>query len=1037
MASPKKTKNTVIEEPVVEEPKGRTFNLPGEGSLIWEILGTVTGLFGLFLLVSLVIGPEGQALVGVGALLAEFLQVLLGRFVSFLVPASVFIFAFQLFRARLTRISPSPMIGSVLLIMAITGLIALPYADVIDKEIEKLAVQNAGIVGSSMVNWDGLRLYDIFGSIGASMILVCLGLIGIVLITNKKVSVLFQLAYGAFRRESAGGAAVLGPPVDFPEPVEENPKKKSRLEKMMDDTPVEEPPFTGVDGNEEEDVPMEAREGKGFFGWFGRKKEPLLADPDPQEDEDPVGDYLDDLETYDADALAAARALEEARIDEEYERALCEEEERLARGEELDIDEYGDDDELENKDIVFQDCTNPLDVISGNPANEDQLADGLAKLFPNRWEKEGEELVRKDPNKKEKTDEEIRDAAEDRAFRQADMGLFDEAEQEVIDFQGDDDPLFSGELDTRPAGPLAAQEAATHSALELDSKIAERNRQLAEYKLPDIQILEDPPKVDHRMSRDEMLEMSQMLEQTFTDFSIKVKVVEVKQGPVVTRFELKPAPGVKVSRITSLEHDIALAMKAQSVRIVAPIPGKAAVGIEIPNKKRSGVYVKELVSCSEFWDHPSPLGLALGKTIDGQPYFADLKKMPHLLIAGATGAGKSVCLNTIICSFLYRMRPDRLRLLMIDPKRVELSVYGNIPHLLSPVVCEPKCAAAALQWAVEEMENRYKRLVAFNVRNIDGYNDIVLSPEKQLRHKGKKLDYMAHIVIVVDEFADLMVVAKGEVEESIQRLAQMARAVGIHLILATQRPSVNVITGIIKANFPTRIAFQVSQKVDSRTIIDANGAEGLLGRGDMLYAPAGAQKPIRIQGAFLSDEEVEKITDHCREQADPMYEVEEFQPLLSEKEQREIAKMMGGSMESMDDLDLQDRILHGTNRTMGKVTAGMFVPHEGGSANAGEDEIDEALVRAAARLVFEARRGSTSLLQRRLKVGFARAGRLMDMLENMGVVGPYQGSKPRDLMVDCDLALEQLDALEQQIQQTGSSRAAAQALDGVEPENEE
>jgi S-DNA-T family DNA segregation ATPase FtsK/SpoIIIE len=296
---------------------------------------------------------------------------------------------------------------------------------------------------------------------------------------------------------------------------------------------------------------------------------------------------------------------------------------------------------------------------------------------------------------------------------------------------------------------------------------------------------------------------------------------------------------------------------------------------------------------------------------------------------------------------------------------------------------------------------------------------------------------MPHMVVVVDELADLMVVAKNEVEESIQRLAQMARAVGIHLILATQRPSVDVITGIIKANFPTRVAFQVRQKVDSRTILDQGGAEALLGRGDMLYAPAGAGKPIRVQGAFLSDEEVLRIVEHCKAHAEPMYDVEEFEPLLSEKEKKELAKLMGAP-ESMEDLDAQDRVVRGTNKTMGKVSAGLFVPHEGGSAGAEDDEIDEALVRAAARVILEGRKGSTSLVQRRLKVGFARAGRLMDMLEEMGIVGPYKGSKPREILVDCDAALAQLDLLEQQINTNGGdSRSAALILDGDDNESVE
>lgn len=545
--------------------------------------------------------------------------------------------------------------------------------------------------------------------------------------------------------------------------------------------------------------------------------------------------------------------------------------------------------------------------------------------------------------------------------------------------------------------------------------------------LPDIALLDDPPQVDTRMPREEILEISQTLERTLGEFGITAKVVEVRQGPVVTRFELKPAAGVKVSRIVGLEHDLAMALRASSIRIQAPIPGKAVVGVEVPNRQRQTVYLRELIGCTEFWDHPSPLAFSLGKTIEGAPFFCDLKRMPHLLIAGATGTGKSVCLNSILCSLIYRQRPDRLKLVMVDPKRVELSIYDDIPHLIAPVVCEPKRAAAALAWAVEQMEERYKLLVEFNVRNIDGYNAIAEHPEKNMKLRGKKVEPMPHMVVVVDELADLMITSKADVEESIQRLAQMARAVGIHLILATQRPSVNVITGIIKANFPSRIAFQVSQKVDSRTILDQNGAEALLGRGDMLFSAGGVQKPMRIQGCFVSDQEVERIADHWRAQSPPLYEIEEFEPLLSEKEKRELAKLMGNP-ESLDDLDMQDGMVkgpsRGTNRVMGTVTQGTFIPHRGGSANADDGEIDDALVRAAARTILEARKGSTSLVQRRLKVGFARAGRLMDMLQEMGIVGAYNGSKPREILVDPEAALAQLDALEVSLAPGGAKRAA-------------
>jgi S-DNA-T family DNA segregation ATPase FtsK/SpoIIIE len=518
------------------------------------------------------------------------------------------------------------------------------------------------------------------------------------------------------------------------------------------------------------------------------------------------------------------------------------------------------------------------------------------------------------------------------------------------------------------------------------------------------------------MPREELLEISETLEKTLTDFGIQAKVIQVVQGPVVTRFELKPAPGVKVSRITSLEQDISMAMRATNpVRILAPIPGKAAVGIEVPNRRRAGVYLKELISHDDFWCHKSPMAFALGKTIEGEPFYGDLSKMPHLLVAGATGTGKSVCINAIICSILYRMKPDQVKFLFVDPKRVELALYQDIPHLLAPVVSDPKRAAGALAWVVEQMEERYETLVEFGQRNIDGYNALVADPSRSRKTEGKKLLHMPHMVIVLDELADLMVVSRTDVEENVQRLAQMARAVGIHLIVATQRPSVNVITGVIKANFPARIAFQVSSKADSRVILDINGAETLLGRGDMLFHPGGAPKPVRIQGCFVSEAEVERLVTHIKAQGEAQYVIDEFEPLRDEKG-KPLPRKGGANVlwdEDIDD-DIEGQGRRGTNKTMGSVSsAGNFVPHAGGSAWAGDDEIDEALVRAAARLVLENRKASVSLLQRRLKVGFARAGRLMDMLEEIGIVGPFQGSKPRDILVHPDQFLAEMDAYEE------------------------
>jgi S-DNA-T family DNA segregation ATPase FtsK/SpoIIIE len=495
-----------------------------------------------------------------------------------------------------------------------------------------------------------------------------------------------------------------------------------------------------------------------------------------------------------------------------------------------------------------------------------------------------------------------------------------------------------------------------------------------------------------RQSPDEIRRRSEVLERTLAEFDVRATVVNVEQGPTVTCFELELEPGTKISKLTGLEDNIAMAMRAQSVRIIAPIPGKGTVGLEIPNTHRSPVYLREILETETFKSKTSPLAFALGKTITGEPYVCDLAQMPHLLIAGTTGSGKSVCLNAIICSILYRMEPDRVKFIMIDPKRVELNVYRDIPHLLAPVVCEPKQAANALAWAVKEMDSRYKKLEALGVRNIDGYNAIVCSDQPHPKAMGQQLEYMPHIVIVVDELSDLMLLARNEVEESIVRLAQMSRAVGMHLIVATQRPSVNVITGIIKANFPCRIAFQVSSKVDSRTILDSAGAEALLGKGDMLFSMAGATKPIRIQACYVDDHEVERFANYLRQQARPNYLQVDFSNSLDDET----------ATESED------------------VNSGDSLPASKGESASGDadrsrsreedtDAIDEILVRDAARVILRARSASISLLQRRLKIGFARAGRIMDILHERGIVGPSVGSKPREILVDPDKYLAELE----------------------------
>ena len=466
------------------------------------------------------------------------------------------------------------------------------------------------------------------------------------------------------------------------------------------------------------------------------------------------------------------------------------------------------------------------------------------------------------------------------------------------------------------------------------------NPDVSEYVLPGLDLFDSPPPPEARKLKEDLEGNARILEETLRDFDIEGKVVEINKGPVITRYELEPAPGVKVHRITSLSDNIALALKAQSVRIVAPIPGKGTIGFEVPNSSSSLVYLREVLDSKEYKEAKSKLKLALGKDIAGSSVVADLGAMPHLLIAGATGSGKTVCVNTIITSMLFNSKPNEIKFIMIDPKRVELAVFNDLPHLLAPVVTDTKKVASTLDWVVSEMDSRYELFAKSGVRNIDLYNE---------KFGKDPVDRLPYIIIIIDELADLMMVAQNDVEGAITRLAQLSRAVGIHMIIATQRPSVNVITGVIKANFPARISFKVASKVDSRTVLDINGADKLLGRGDMLLVEPGSSRPVRAQCSLISDKEIERITNFIKAQKGPDY---------------------------IEDLvEVQKKV-------------GSFKKFE-------KDEVYEEAVK----LVMETRQASVSTLQRRLGLGYTRAARLIDMMEDEGLVGPYQGSKPRDILI--------------------------------------
>lgn len=486
--------------------------------------------------------------------------------------------------------------------------------------------------------------------------------------------------------------------------------------------------------------------------------------------------------------------------------------------------------------------------------------------------------------------------------------------------------------------PLNMQEKAS---LKLVRK--EEKRGTGGYDFPDLELLDDPPTTKPSVSEEELNETARTLKETLSTFGVDIEEekIEIYPGPVITRYEFKPAAGIKVNQIVNLSDDLALAMRARKVRIVAPVPGKAAVGVEIPNRHSQTVYLKEILASSIFQQSGAKLNLALGKTSAGDPFITDLGKMPHLLIAGSTGSGKSVCINAIITSLLYRLAPEEVRFVMIDPKMLELSVYQGIPHLERKVITNPKVAEHVLSEIVVEMERRYRMLAKCGVRNIEDYNK-----------KQKKDEILPYIVIIVDELADLMMSSSNRVETLITRLAQMARAVGIHLILATQRPSVDVITGLIKANFSARIAFQVASKIDSRTILDANGAEKLLGSGDMLFVQPGYPEPRRLHGAYISSEETTRVVDFIKGQE---YSVESADIITTK----------------LEEVIIQE-----------------------------STEQDDDLLRKAAELVVRHKQGSVSLLQRRLAVGYQRAARLIDQLEEEGIVGPYDGSKAREVLVD-------------------------------------
>ena len=631
------------------------------------------------------------------------------------------------------------------------------------------------------------------------------------------------------------------------------------------------------------------------------------------------------------DIMDIANEKREQREDE----MLARREERIARRRNREKNMHNQNESMENKEntsnMTFDDDEITINLNNGQPENlKEEKAKGKFNFF-------------KSKNKEEKVDNS--DVIEANIYK--DMAKNNESQNKSNHVM--EDNLFTVEEEQK--------KSKTRAVLQLEHTLTMEDEN---YEYPPINLLAKNSKKSSKTGAKALTEKATKLQRTLHSFGVSAKVENISVGPAITRYELKPAEGVRVSKIANLADDIALNLAAESIRIEAPIPGKQAVGIEIPNKEKETVPLRDVIESEEFENNKSKLTVALGKDVAGSIVLADIAKMPHVLIAGSTGSGKSVCINTIITSFIYNAKPSEVKLVMVDPKVVELSVYNGIPHLLIPVVTDPRKAAGALAWAVQEMDKRYNLFAEKGVRDLKGYNAIIDNNVEE-GTTGK----LPQIVIIIDELADLMMVAAKEVEESICRLAQKARAAGMHLVIATQRPSVDVITGLIKANVPSRIAFAVSSQIDSRTILDQVGAEKLLGKGDMLFYPASASKPVRVQGAFVSDNEVEKIVDFVKSNGVATYN----EDILEEIEK--------------------------SNKSDGQL-----------EKEAEEDDTDPLLMDAIDTVV-EVGQASTSFIQRRFKVGYARAGRIIDQMEARGIISGYEGSKPRQVLI----TLEKLNEL--------------------------
>ncbi len=872
----------------------------GQKTLSSEVQGILIIAGGLFLLMAFLTTATGA----VGSFLRDIFYGLLG-FASAISCVFVIVTGVQVFLNKAGRRNTTRylLLGGIVLVTSILVALGCGVDNTQGSLVEQIAaLWQRGIdgYGGGVIGGGICRILAALLGVGGSWVLaLALELVLIILLTEVSLEAIFRKFGKLVKRQSDKVAEVAETPIEMPPHTTNQVQEKSSFWKSIFGKKTEEP--TPVPAPKRE----ERKSGDFFSGYFAGE-EPLSGQPAAFVEDGPK----------DAQEIPVRRFT------------------------------FREDDEL------LKNILPPEEEKENLPFTIDNMRTGVISELPVTGE-DGSVTTQENPEDADPvftppSEAKIEDTPELSTKMAMEAGVpLDRA-------------VVAGRRMLAEDGPLSPEE-------EIMAELEEQSiapPRMIEYYMPTLDLL-DPPEPRTRTREEikaELEEKANRLLDTLRSFKVEAWITNITQGPSVTRFELQPGVGVKVSKITSLTDDIALSLAAPGVRIEAPIPGKSAIGIEIPNKEASPVPIREVLESDKFQHFQSKTAFALGKDIGGSCVVADIAKFPHVLIAGQTGSGKSVCINSLILSILFKAKPDEVKLIMVDPKMVELGIYNGIPHLLIPVVTDPKHAAGALNWAVVEMQNRYNLLKDNNVRNLKGYNAL-------MEERGEPDSKLPEIVIIIDEFADLMLAAKSEVEDAINRLAALARAAGMYLVIATQRPTVNVITGVIKANIPSRIAFNVTSQVDSRTIIDMTGAEKLLGRGDMLYNPSGSVKPQRIQGNFVSDAEIERVIEFIKGQYEAQYDEEVLENIR--REQERISANLDGSSHHED---------------------------EDGATRSGSEARDELFVQAV-EMVLENGQASVAMFQRRFKIGYQRAARLIDQMEERRIIGPYEGTKPRQVLI--------------------------------------